>query len=363
MTDSIRNSFRCSNKRHLIITGGRGTGKSTLLRALFPQSLRGITTAAEPKKAVYLWENGADEKVTVGRYDDALPGTENKMRVCRDAFETAGCAIIKRLLLSADEWVSVDEIGYLETACPAYCDALERLFAHKRVAAVVRGQALPFLQAICAREDVFVVDLDDPFGDIACVIMASGMGRRFGGNKLMADFCGTPMICRAIEATDGIFSRRVVVTRHTDVAALCDARGIACILHDLPHRNDTVRLGLEAVSDAAACVFCPGDQPLLRRETVMSLALCAKNDRDAILRVCYEDTPGAPVLFPRWTFAELGCLPVGVGGGYLIKKYPHLTRTVPAQDGSELADADTPEALAFLARQVEMNGKFQDNER
>ena len=36
---------------------------------------------------------------------------------------------------------------------------------------------------------------------VGCVIMASGLSRRFGANKLLADFCGQPMLCRAFAAT------------------------------------------------------------------------------------------------------------------------------------------------------------------
>ena len=32
------------------------------------------------------------------------------------------------------------------------------------------------------------------FPKLGCVIMATGLGKRFGSNKLMADFCGKPMI-------------------------------------------------------------------------------------------------------------------------------------------------------------------------
>ena len=181
--------------------------------------------------------------------------------------------------------------------------------------------------------------------------MASGMGKRFGGNKLMADFHGKPMILRAIEATEGIFEKRVVVTRHEDVATLCRTHGVENLLHDLPYRSDTVRLGMEAVGNTEACVFCPGDQPLLRHETVAALALAAKNNPDEIWRVSFEGTPGAPVLFPKWTFEELSCLPQGKGGGLLAKKYPDRVHTVSAQDKFELMDTDTPEDLAFLLKQ------------
>ena len=47
---------------------------------------------------------------------------------------------------------------------------------------------------------------------VGCVIMASGLSRRFGTNKLLADFCGQPMLCRAFDATatPGIAARIVV---------------------------------------------------------------------------------------------------------------------------------------------------------
>ena len=112
------------------------------------------------------------------------------------------------------------------------------------------------------------------FPKIGCVIMASGLGKRFGSNKLMADFRGAPMIQRVLDATKGLSSQRVVVTRHEAVADLCRAQGIAVVFHDLPHRSDTVRLGLEAMADLDGCMFLPGDQPLLRRETV---AFCAEH--------------------------------------------------------------------------------------
>jgi molybdenum cofactor cytidylyltransferase len=348
---SIWNSFLNSNKRHIIITGGRGTGKTTLLGKLFPYTLRGITTYAVPKQAVYLCENGTENKFTVGVFDANLPGKENKMRPCIEVFSSVGKSLLESLAMCEDEWISIDEIGYLETECHAYCNAINSLMEQKHVAAIVRKQELPFLKSLCRRDDVFLIDLDDPFGNIACVIMASGMGNRFGGNKLMASFKGEPMILRAIEATDGIFAKRVVVTRHTDVAELCRARGIDCILHDLPYRSDTVRFGIEAVEKSESCVFCPGDQPLLKKETVVSLALAAKNNPDNIWRVSFEDTPGAPVLFPKWTFAELATLPQGKGGGFIAKKYPEHLRTVSAQDKFELMDADTPEDLYFLENQ------------
>ena len=190
-----------------------------------------------------------------------------------------------------------------------------------------------------------------PGKTVGCVIMASGLGKRFGGNKLMADFGGQPMIARILAATEGIFDRRVVVTRHEDVALLCRKQGIEVVLHDLPNRNDTVRLGLEAVGDVDGCLFCPGDQPLLRKETVAALVSDWKKEPDFICRTVFENQLGAPILFPKWAFSELLTLPEGKGGGILTQKYPERVRLHPVRDRYELIDVDTRENLMKLSEQ------------
>ena len=271
------------------------------------------------------------------------------MKLSVEGFHSLGIPAVLGCVDSGSEWITVDEIGYLETGCKEYCDAVRRLMESKRLAAVARKQDTPFLRELTRREDVFALDLDAPYGVLGCVIMASGLGKRFGGNKLMADFRGEPLILLALSATDGIFHRRVVVTRHEDVAELCREKGVEAVLHDLPYRSDTVRLGLEAVGDVSGCLFLPGDQPLLRRETLAALALAAVNGPEFIWRPAFGDTPGAPVLFPGWTFPELSTLPEGKGGGVVVKKYPEHLRTVDVRDEYELMDADSPQDLSFLA--------------
>ena len=164
----------------------------------------------------------------------------------------------------------------------------------------------------------------------------------------MADFLGRPMIHRALDSTEGLFERRVVVTRHESVAALCRERNVEVVLHDLPHRSDTVRLGLEALGEVDCCMFLPGDQPLLRRETVAMLLERWRENPDSIIRPVYEDTEGSPVIFPGWAFEELRNLPEGKGGGVVIGNHPHAVCRVSVTNPFELADADTPETLEIL---------------
>ena len=313
-----------------------------------------MTSWAEPGKGVYLRENSTGQTVMVGRFDGTLPGPENRMRPLTETFRTDGVAVLQRCRRAAGEWMSIDEIGFLETGCPEYCRAILDLMGQKRLIAVVRKQNLPFLRALCSRKDAFLVDMDAPFGILGCVIMASGLGKRFGGNKLMANFGGRPLIQYALDATTDIFASRVVVTRHRDVAALCRRQQVEVVFHDLPRRSDTVRLGIKAVQAAvpvSGCLFCPADQPLLSWQTVAALALCAANAPAAIWRPAWQGQPGAPVLFPLRTFNELENLPSGHGGGIVLKRYPGDIRLLPLCSQWELADVDTPEQLSRLERQ------------
>lgn len=185
---------------------------------------------------------------------------------------------------------------------------------------------------------------------IGCVIMASGLGKRFGANKLMADFHGEPMIARILDATEEIFDQRVVVTRSEEVADFCQARGIRTVLHDLPHRSDTVRLGMEAMPGIERCVFATSDQPLLRRDTVAALVHASAQEPQWIWRTSCDGVHGSPVVFPNWSFPELMDLPEGKGGSFVIKKYPERVRTVNVRDMYELRDVDNPDDLLELLK-------------
>lgn len=182
---------------------------------------------------------------------------------------------------------------------------------------------------------------------IGCIIMASGEGVRFGKNKLLEPLCSKPLIEWVTEVTEGIFEHRVVVTRHKEIKEICEKKNIECILHSLPHRSDTVRIGLEAISDGIdGALFFPADQPLLLKKTLEKFL--AASDCEHIIRLSFNGASSSPTLFPRKFFDELSTLPEGKGGGYLIKKYPDSLLSVEADNALELFDVDTKEDLEEL---------------
>ena len=191
------------------------------------------------------------------------------------------------------------------------------------------------------KKQSIITEIDAPLKNMGCVIMASGLGTRFGKNKLMADFNGRPLISYILDATSHIFQKRVVVTRHKDIAALCHKINIDVILHDLPYQSDTIRLGLEKMLDTQHCMFCTADQPLLKQDTVLSLALSAVNHPLKIHRPISDNIPGSPVIFPQWTYEELLHLPQDLGGSYVIKQHPTDVQYLSGVKFYELKDIDT----------------------
>lgn len=212
---------------------------------------------------------------------------------------------------------------------------------------------------------------------LGCVVMASGLGRRFGSNKLLEDLGGMPLILHTVKMLESLpFLRIVVVTRSRETAALCRkfCSRASVLLHGEPYRSDTVRLGLSYLLKIPdqhtplsspscmegfqrspilpGCFFCLGDQPLLTPESVKSMAQVFMGSPAGIFRLSWNGHEGSPVLFSSKYFPELLSLPQGKGGGWLAKKYPGQVVKVPARNASELIDIDTPEDLAALRQKI-----------
>ncbi len=187
------------------------------------------------------------------------------------------------------------------------------------------------------------------FGSISCVILASGTGSRFGGNKLMADLNGKPVISYIIESTEGIFKDRVVVTRDSQVKTLCDERGIRCIIHDMPGKNDSVRLGIEAVSDSDGCMMCQADQPLVSPDTILEMAVRFSEDKEHIYTL--EDK--SPAVFPRKYYDSLRNLPPDKGGKVIINENSSDVISLNACSKWETEDIDTKEDLEKIKAYIE----------
>ena len=99
-------------------------------------------------------------------------------------------------------------------------------------------------------------------------------------------------------------------------------------------------ISARGIRKSRSCLrVCPVPYCRTERE-IFRLGFRARNDPSPLT--------GSPVLFEKGLFQELLTLPQGMGGSVLLRKYPAHVHTVYIADRNELADADTPEALAQL---------------
>ena len=185
---------------------------------------------------------------------------------------------------------------------------------------------------------------------IGGAVLASGEAARFGGNKLLAEFCGQALVTRAFSCLPEGLQRRVVVTRWPEVAALGRAAGLTAVEHDFPDVSDSIRLAAEAMDGLDGAVFLVGDQPLLTLSSVERLISAFYEDPLSAVRLSWRGVPGNPVVFPASAIPFLRTLAPGETGRAALKRAGTKIKLVEASHEWEMLDCDTPAALEAVRR-------------
>jgi molybdenum cofactor cytidylyltransferase len=200
-------------------------------------------------------------------------------------------------------------------------------------------------------------------GAVWAVVLAAGLGGRFGGEKLLAPWRGRPLLDHVLAFVDaavagGWLAGGVLVARAGDaaVAALADAVGLAVVPNPEPAAgvSGSVRRGLEAVAArdpaAGAALILLGDQPAVRADVAQ--ALVAAWGRGAVAaRPRYAeapDEPGHPLVVDRTLWRLADELSGDAGLGPLLARRGVAVATVEAPGRNP--DVDTAADLDRLRR-------------
>ncbi|MGH6887892.1 MAG: nucleotidyltransferase family protein [Rhizomicrobium sp.] len=188
---------------------------------------------------------------------------------------------------------------------------------------------------------------------IAAIILAAGLSTRMGGNKLLEDIGGKPMLRRVAETALASHARPIlVVVGNEREAACCVLAGLDLqTVENTAYREGlgaSIRAGVAAVPESCeGALILLGDMPrvpmsLIDRiiETWRSVGACA------ICVAAHCGQRGHPVLFGRPYFPDLLALSGDVGARRVIARNQARVRDVEAGNDAPLADIDTPEALA-----------------
>lgn len=193
---------------------------------------------------------------------------------------------------------------------------------------------------------------------VGAVVLAAGVGRRMGKQKLLLDFAGKPLVMHALEAASDGGCHRVVVVYSDEAVADAVGTRARCVFNADAASGlaSSLRVGLDAIDDGmAGALVMLGDQPMIGARTV-SMLLRAWRREGARLAAAtgYPGDDGRgprwrpPVLLDRSLWPELRALTGDNGARQLLSERPEIVDVVPSDDLPH--DVDTPEDYAKIVK-------------
>jgi molybdenum cofactor cytidylyltransferase len=182
------------------------------------------------------------------------------------------------------------------------------------------------------------------------VVLAAGTGRRFGGNKMLADIDGQPMI-RHVAAAYAELCGQVTVVIADDDRLRAALDGLEAELVVNPHAAEGIASSIRAAvmhsRKHPALMIALGDEPRVDRQLVMGVMQRWPETRAPVVVPRYDGAPGHPVLFDEAAYDDLLTLTGDRGARGLIDRYGPKVLSVDVA-GPRPVDIDTTNDLERL---------------
>lgn len=189
--------------------------------------------------------------------------------------------------------------------------------------------------------------------NIAAVVLAAGASSRLGGgNKLISEVGGVPIIRRVLSALDlpSICEIVLVTASASDPVAEDAGRGRWRVVANAAAASgiaSSIRAGLDVLLPCDGAMIVLGDMPFL--DTRLVQTLCDAFDLSGINRIVYpqdaDGHQGNPVIWPGEFFDRLKGLSGDEGAKHLIAVNPSRCWPVLVTDDAAFLDVDTRDDL------------------
>lgn len=184
--------------------------------------------------------------------------------------------------------------------------------------------------------------------DVACIVLAAGGGRRFGGPKQLALLDDKPLLEHVLEVAPGPLI--VVLGAYADeVCERIDLSGVQTVVCDGWQEGQaaSLRAGVAALGQVDAAIVLLGDMPFITPQVIAGAVDHLTGRWDAV-RTLYRGEPGHPVVLGRRVLEAVPGLRGDVGARALLSSF--RVREWEAGHLCDPADIDTWEQLELASR-------------
>lgn len=191
---------------------------------------------------------------------------------------------------------------------------------------------------------------------IVGILLAAGAGRRFGGDKLLAEVADGRSVAelsaaRLAPAVD----RMIAVIRPGDEALGARLVKAGADVRPCPTAHEgmgaSLAFGVREASEADGWLIALADMPLVATDDIRRVADALRGGAGIALPVAGERR-GHPVGFSRDFFDALSALGGDAGARALLQRHAAAITPVPVADASSWLDLDTADDLAALRRKA-----------
>lgn len=178
---------------------------------------------------------------------------------------------------------------------------------------------------------------------LEAMVLAAGLGTRFGGGKLTASYAGGRLIDGALAAARAAPARSVTVVTGADPKVAAGLKGVRIVHaeHYAAGLSASLRAGIESLPPDCDGVFIfLGDMPRIPHAVLQPLA-DALAGHEAAAPV-WDSQRGHPVLIGKALFPKLLTLTGDQGAGAVLAALGDRLALIDAPDDGVLFDVDAP---------------------